>query len=223
MKQGLTILAGSVLAAQATISTASEPGLYMGLGVTNNTFESNENSVYADILEDERSNGWRAEVGHIWEIGKPGGTQMGVSGAYNRIGKISNSGTVAINRRGEASLEANAVSAYFVLQQVLSSWVDFTFKVGPAIVNYEAEMCCNRFGTAIIDEKKTRFGGSAMIGFTFYPTRHFAIELAGQSFGWIDEVTTDDDNDSDNDFYYDDVDFTWLSARGVSLTAQYRF
>lgn len=223
----LTTAASTLLLATTSGVNASEPGLYMGLGVSSNTYNSNENTVYSNLLEDERSTGWRAEIGHIWEIGKPGGTQLGVSGAYNSFGKVSNSGAVDITegfrRQGEASLEANAFSAYFVLQQVLAPWVDFTFKVGPSIVGYEAEMCCNRFGNDLIDEKKTRFGASAVIGFTFYPTQHFAIELAGQSFAWLDEVTTDDDVNTDSDYYDNDIDFTWLSNRGVTLTAQYRF
>ena len=214
MKQILGVL----LITMTMAVQASKEGMYVGLGVSSTAYRSNASDSFISVVDDQRVTGWQGEVGHIWDLGKPGGFQMGVSGVYNRLGEVSDS-----ERRGDSlqavSFDASALTAYLVIQQVLAPWVDFVFKVGPSLVDYEAQVCCEELGEQSVDERKTRFGGGAAVAFTFYPTESIGIEIGGQFISWYTGDLRDIEEEDD---LYDFLD-SRVSARTITAALQYRF
>jgi len=210
----MRIPATIVLAIAATSAWASKDGMYVAAGLSTNSYRGNDSDSFVRIVDDERATGFRLEIGHIWDLGKPGGFQLGVAGAFDRFGAVSNSKSGT-----SVDLEASALTAYFVIDQVLTEWLDFTFKVGPSGVSYQAEACCNALGGDIVDERKSRFGTSAVIGLVFFPTQNIGIELAAQATSWF---TGDLRDIEDEDDFYDYLD-TRVVARSLSASVQYRF
>lgn len=207
-----------LLATLASTAHAAKDGWYAGIGISTNAYRSNDSSSFVRVVEDEQTTGWRAEFGHIWDLGKAGGFQIGVAGAYDDLGKVSASEQNG-DRNTDVSIEASALTAYFVIDQEIASWVDFVFKVGPSVIDYEAESCCTLTNTAQIDDRKTRVGGAAAIAFVFFPTQNIGIELSAQAFSWytgnLSEVEDEDD-------FYNYLD-SRVAARSLSASLQYRF
>ena len=74
----VVILLGALLAQPVS---ADKDGFFVGAGVSLNSFRGLSDDAFFDVIEDERSLGWRAEFGFIWDIGRTGGFQLGASGA----------------------------------------------------------------------------------------------------------------------------------------------
>ena len=209
------VAAGSL----APAAHASKDGIYVGIGITTTSYRGNSSDSFVRVVEDERVTGWRGEVGYIWDLGKTGGFQMGVAGTFNDFGKVSNTEQDGPNTT-DVSLDASALSVYFVIEQEMATWVDFVFKVGPSLINYEATSCCTAIGGRdIVDQRETRIGGTGIIGFTFFPTQHIGIELAAQVTSWL---TGDLRNIETEDDFYDYID-SRVAARTLSASFQYRF
>ena len=198
---------------------ASKEGIYLGVGISTTTYRGNSSDSFVRAVDDERVTGWRGEMGYVWDLGKPGGFHLGVTGAIDRLGEVSGEGQDGPNSV-DVSLDATAFTVYFLIEQEIARWVDFVFKVGPSLVDYEVQSCCKAIGNDdIIDEKETRFGGAAVIGFTFFPTENIGIELAAQAISWY---TGDFRDVEDEDTFYDYLD-SRVAARTLSASFQYRF
>jgi opacity protein-like surface antigen len=215
-----------LLATLATGAQASKDGLYLGIGLTSTTYRSNASGSFVRVIDDQRVSGWRGEAGYIWDIGKPGGFQLGVAGAYDDLGRASDTGEFQGDTT-DVRLEASTWTAYFVIDQEIESWVDFIFKVGPSLVDYDVNVCCSEDGSNL-DKRQVKPGFTSAAGFAFFPTQNIAIEVAGQFTTWL---TGDRDDFRDVDFEDNEeikeaiLDF--LDSRVTSLTwtasFQYRF
>ena len=203
MKSQLAVAATSFLLAGPVL--ADKAGPYVGLGVTSNVYGSVDDDDFDSLFEDERVTGWRLEGGYIWDLGKPGGVHLGVVGAYNDFGTATIEEYYCSVCREELSVQAQALSVLLVIEQEIASWVDFVFKVGPAAVDYEIELTGYYRGS----ESSTEPGGTAVIGFTFFPTEFLAIELASQGTAFVYDYA-----------YGGDEVYT---ASSLSLSLQYRF
>jgi hypothetical protein len=195
---------------------AEKAGLYIGAGISASNYSSPDNDEFKDAFEDERTNGWRAELGYIWDLGKPGGFHMGVAGTYDDFGKAKGD-TQYFDAFGPRTLsgevEARALSVLLVIEQEIVKWVDFVFKIGPAFVDYDRDATDTWYsgGTEIkepLSESSSEVGASMALGFTFFPTDYLAIEVARQGMAF---VTSDSDEDDA------------ITAGTWSASLQYRF
>lgn len=196
-----------VLILASNMVWAEKAGLYLGAGVTTNTYKS-QNDYFDDRVEDERATGWKVELGYIWDLGKPGGFHLGVAATYNDFGTIKageNNPYSYYYPDTEIKFDANAFAVMVVLEQEIASWVDFVFKIGPASVDYQIEEPGYGYNKK---DSATELGAQAVIAFVFFPTDYLAIELASQGTSFVD-----------SDSYNDDV----YSASTLSLALQYRF
>ncbi len=171
---------------------ADKAGFYLGVGITSSTYSSPDDDDFTDIFEDERSSGWRGELGYIWDLGKPGGFHLGVAGTYDNFGEVTREEHFGVEY-AKVSFEAQAFSVLVVIEQELASWADFVFKVGPASVNYEFEASYLIFDPSFPfgpygseSDSSTEIGGTMILGFTFFPTDFLAIELARQGTAFVD-------------------------------------
>ena len=219
MKYRIACCLGAVLVGATPVVNASKEGIYVGVGITSTSYHGDSSDSFVRAVDDERVTGGRAEVGYVWDLGKPGGFHLGVVGAYDGLGKVSGSTDNGINTV-DVSLDASALSVYFLIEQEIASWVDFVFKVGPSLVDYRVKSCCSAISNkTIIDDKETKGASAVVIGFTFFPTENIGIELAGQAISWF---TGDFRDVEDSDTFYDYVD-SLVTARTLSASVQYRF
>ena len=210
---------GVVLLLSFVVSSASadKAGLYAGLGLLRGGYADSVSRVN-DAFEGEAANGWRAEVGYIWDIGKPGGFHLGLSGAYDNFGKLKGQTNPYFSIPAQdLELEGQAFSVYFVGEQQLARWCHFVFKVGPTIVSSDLESSAvsSPFSSS---DSETDAGVGAVIAFTFFPIEQLAIELANQGHVYIYE------SDRTNTYnYYDNTDYDGAGFGNLSLSLQYRF
>ena len=186
------ILIGLTSLALAAPAWAEKAGPYIGVGITSNVYRSSDSDIN-EVFESEGTTGWRLEGGHIWDLGKPGGFHLGVVGAYNNFGQATATGELEYFTFN-ADVEAQAISALFVIEQEIVRWVDFVFKIGPAFVDYELRDTGYDYfyGPYSNNYSNTAMGTTAVIGFTFFPTQFLAIELASQGTAFLDSEVTDD-------------------------------
>ena len=214
----MRIVSSLILLALCQPAMAAKDGMYLAIGISGSSYVNHSGDSFLRVVDGERAGGWRAEIGHIWDLGKAGGFQLGVAGAFDHFGEVSDSGRFG-DETGEVELDARALSAYFVIDQELTRWLDFMFKIGPAGIEYQARACCTAQGRDIVDERKSRLGASSVIGLVFFPAEHIGIELAAQATAWytgdLRDVETEDD-------LYDYLD-TRVAARSLSASFQYRF
>lgn len=195
---------------------SDKAGLYIGAGLTSTVFSSTDDDDFKDLFEDERATGWRAEIGYIWDLGKPGGFHLGVAGTYDNTGKAERKESIP-GVSATASVEATAVAVQLVIEQEMASWADFIFKVGPTSINYKVKgsaecylsSCYPYYGRYSDSVSETKPGATMSIGVAFFPADFLAIELARQGTAFVY------DNDFGEDYTY--TAGTW------SLSLQYRF
>lgn len=177
MKHFLALLSLAIITSPAL---AAKDGGFVGIGIGSTEFRSDDSQV-DDSFKGERKTSWRLEGGYIWDIGKPGGFMLGVAGAYDNFGSIKVDDDDLPNV--DWKVESSAITAYFVGQQEIAEWVDFSFKIGPSIIYNKLEVNISNWSG---DGDGTYGGVGSMIGFTFYPSEQFAIELASHSVAFVD-------------------------------------
>jgi hypothetical protein len=215
MRFGVVLLLSFVVSS----AWADKAGLYAGLGVLRGGYADSIVRI-DDAFEDETSNGWRAEVGYIWDIGKPGGFHMGVSGAYDDFGKLKGRTNPFFNIPAmDLEIEGRAFSVYFVGEQQLARWCHFVFKVGPTVVSTDLESSIVTSSRSSSDGQ-TDTGVGAVIAFTFFPMEQLAIELASQGHVYVYESDRTNTNSS---YYYDNTDYDGAGFGNLALSLQYRF
>lgn len=207
--------------------------MHLGAGITSNQYQfpRSHNPYY--VFDDDRTTAWRAEVGYLWDPGKSGGFHLGLAGVYNDLGELKQNNAGTSHYPGDGNIpgftdyydiqfkySAQTFGVLLVVEQEITRWMDFVFKIGPAYLQYELKTDSTVY-TEYTDLSEPRdyshdwksdseeYGALAQIGLTFFPIEQLGLELAMQTIGW-----QTDRYPGANDWYY---------VNTLSLSAQYRF